>query len=853
MVTKIMSKNLLLIFIFSQLLIGCANYTLPKNKTANNNYNVNQIKRNLLGYDYVNSRISNVNDMLTPENPKAGSNNFYGVLVTRPLEKAFEYYLMGDAESALLELNKIDNAKNDNGVVWQKIILKIKTLILIGKGNDALKLMATCDNYESLYFGSNLNCRALRGELYVWLEQYSKAKSDFLSILQAVGKWELPNNYIAIPSNMSGLVHTATAQIRSMVGLSAVYYFEKSYDKSYYWAKEGEKRINTVLSIIHSPLYGGFIKPHMDIYYGAGLTLALVASGKLLIENNEFESEKLYKEAKSYFQKIGLKRGEAIVPTLQAFTYLKSGKGKKLLQKVDEALDIVNHYGFLDLSWRIEVEKGRYFFNLGNKGEAEKSFRNAQKTISYISNSLASDNSKVNFGVGKEDITKYLIQIDISKNDYAQLFSDLEEGRSRAFLDIFRGSVIRDQNNPILSSINEIDEKILKLTVKAGSKGSDNSILDKVRLLRVERRVKLIELKINFSRIASAVAIWSGDIKDFQNNLGKDENALYYFNENNKLSYLNITKDSIKLIRLKVSPNVLQEDLNLLYGFISNSDKQNKTRGLRKINIANSVAMSKTTFLEQKNKVYSELGLKNVLMSKTYIIPSSTVNFVPWGVLDIDKPISVLTSASLLSFPKELIKMKSNAVIVGNPNFGGHLPQLPGAENEALNIASLYDKKALVYDDATLKKLYSSIGTGTKVLHLATHGIFDNKDPLASSIYLSKNGSFDKVTAKDIFEKPLKSYLVVLSACETGLGKSISGDDFLGLTRTFFLGGSNAVLSTLWEVDDDGTKEFMKEFHRYAKNGDYMEGYHLAKKKLKDAGYPPSIYGAFVLYGKNLN
>lgn len=848
-----MYKKFFTFIVLSGFLVGCAHYSIPKNKLANNIYDVSQIKQNLSGYGYVNPRVSDVNDMLTPDNVKAGSKNFYGVLVTQPLEKAFEYYLNGDAEKAFLELDKINDKENDKGVVWQKTILKIKTLILIGKGNDALSLVKVCEQQEEDFFGSNFNCRALRGEIYVWLEEYTKAKNDFLGILQAVGKWELPNNYIAIPSNMSGLVHTATAQIRSIVGLSAVYYFEKKYDESYYWAKEGEKRLNTVLSIIHSPIYSAFVKPHIDIYYGAGLALSLVASGELLIENDEVKSEALYLEANNYFSKIGLKRGEAIVPTLQALTYLKAKKAQKLLPKVEEALDIVNRYGFLDLSWRLEVEKARYFFNLGDKSEAEKSFRSAQKTIAYISNSLSSDNSKVNFGVGKEEITNHLIQIDIDNNDYNQLFSDLEEGRSRAFLDIFRGSVISDQNNPILSKINYLDKKILKLTVKAGSKGSSDNILDMIRLLRVERRAKLIELKNRFPRIASAVAIWSGDIKDFQNNLGNDENALYYFSENNKLSYLNITKNSVKLSRLNISPKELQKNLNLLYDFVSSSDKKNKTRGLRKLNVVNNNALAKTTFLKQKNKVFKLLGLNNVLMKKTYIIPSSTVNFVPWGVLDINRPISILTSASLLNFPKELLKMNSNAVIVGNPNFGGQLPQLPGAEDEAVNIANLYDIKALIYDEATLKNLYESIGSGTKVLHLATHGIFDNNDPLASSIYLSKNGGFDKITAKEIFENPLKSYLVVLSACETGLGKSISGDDYLGLTRTFFLGGSNAVLSTLWEVDDEGTKEFMKVFHKYAKNGQYMEGYHNAKNKLKDDGYPASIYGAFVLYGKNLN
>jgi CHAT domain-containing protein len=90
---------------------------------------------------------------------------------------------------------------------------------------------------------------------------------------------------------------------------------------------------------------------------------------------------------------------------------------------------------------------------------------------------------------------------------------------------------------------------------------------------------------------------------------------------------------------------------------------------------------------------------------------------------------------------------------------------------------------------------------------------------------------------------------VILSACETGIGKVEAGDDYLGLPRSFFLGGTSAVLSSLWPVDDEGTREFMEHFHAEMKRGSLAQAWLVARNRLKQAGRPPWVYGAFMLSG----
>ena len=114
---------------------------------------------------------------------------------------------------------------------------------------------------------------------------------------------------------------------------------------------------------------------------------------------------------------------------------------------------------------------------------------------------------------------------------------------------------------------------------------------------------------------------------------------------------------------------------------------------------------------------------------------------------------------------------------------------------------------------------------------------------------MTADGKAVALTASRIFEDPLPAKLVILSGCETGLGKTIAGDDLLGLTRSFYLGGAVSTLSSLWQIEDVGTMAFMEKFHQLAVDGDYGKAWLGARNHVKGLGYPASVYAAFVLGG----
>ncbi|HEX7285841.1 MAG TPA: CHAT domain-containing tetratricopeptide repeat protein [Candidatus Angelobacter sp.] len=106
-----------------------------------------------------------------------------------------------------------------------------------------------------------------------------------------------------------------------------------------------------------------------------------------------------------------------------------------------------------------------------------------------------------------------------------------------------------------------------------------------------------------------------------------------------------------------------------------------------------------------------------------------------------------------------------------------------------------------------------------RIIHFATHGLLNSEHPELSGLVLSlvdKKGKPQNgfLTLQDIYNLNLPADLVVLSACETGLGKEISGEGLIGLTRGFMYAGATRVVASLWKVSDAATAQLMAEFYR---------------------------------------
>jgi CHAT domain-containing protein len=120
--------------------------------------------------------------------------------------------------------------------------------------------------------------------------------------------------------------------------------------------------------------------------------------------------------------------------------------------------------------------------------------------------------------------------------------------------------------------------------------------------------------------------------------------------------------------------------------------------------------------------------------------------------------------------------------------------------------------------DATRERLFGTDLSQYSILHFATHGMLDTKRPESSGLVLSTVGRDGRalngfVGLRDIYSIRAPVDLVVLSACQTALGKDVRGEGLLSLTRGFMYAGASGVVASLWKAEDKATSELMKQFY----------------------------------------
>ncbi len=294
---------------------------------------------------------------------------------------------------------------------------------------------------------------------------------------------------------------------------------------------------------------------------------------------------------------------------------------------------------------------------------------------------------------------------------------------------------------------------------------------------------------------------------------------------------------------------------------------------------------TKLKTLGKFNRIYLSLdGIYNQVNPSTFFNPTS------------NKYLGEETELYLLSTTKELMGLpfaslnKKKAVLIGNPDFrldgskqtinsetettraykGTFFTDLPGTDKELQNINSTltaFGWKTQVFSrkdagEERIKQIaYPSL------VHIATHGFFlgsnikDVTAPMLSSgvafagvnaISGTKKQEDGVLTAYEAMNLQLDSTdLVVLSACETGLGETKTGEGVYGIQRGLRVSGARTIIMSLWKVDDAATQELMSTFYKeWIATGNKHIAFSKAQSALKKKYEYPYYWGAFVMVGE---
>lgn len=241
---------------------------------------------------------------------------------------------------------------------------------------------------------------------------------------------------------------------------------------------------------------------------------------------------------------------------------------------------------------------------------------------------------------------------------------------------------------------------------------------------------------------------------------------------------------------------------------------------------------------------------------KIFIVPTRGIGSVPFSALEVNsKPlvesVAVTVLPSLFDLPDPLAEMyplgpeSLSSLIVGNPEYGKdsqwRFPQLPGAEREAKSIARQLGVSPLIGPAATTDEVVSRLEDADIAL-LATHGVASFDAPLDESflVFSGTDQATRRLTAREIQGLSLKARLVVLSACQTGLG-GVHDAGIIGLARAFKIAGVDEVVVSLWNVDDKVNVELMETFFTEYGRGGVTASEALRKAMLSTRSNHPEL------------
>jgi CHAT domain-containing protein/tetratricopeptide (TPR) repeat protein len=168
---------------------------------------------------------------------------------------------------------------------------------------------------------------------------------------------------------------------------------------------------------------------------------------------------------------------------------------------------------------------------------------------------------------------------------------------------------------------------------------------------------------------------------------------------------------------------------------------------------------------------------------------------------------------------RQLIKATEDT---GVATEGVYIPRLPGTRQEAEQIVAMVPptESRLALDFAASRETATNSELSQyRYVHFSTHGLLNSVHPELSGVVFSlvnERGEAQDgfLRAHEIFNLELPAEVVVLSACETGIGKEIKGEGLISLTRGFMYAGAPRVVVSLWDVSDLGTTELMVRFYQ---------------------------------------
>ncbi len=533
--------------------------------------------------------------------------------------------------------------------------------------------------------------------------------------------------------------------------------------------------------------------------------------------------------------------GEAQASLFLALIAAK-GKDPSAEELFGQALKVAQKARIPFYVWQSYFHLGRMAFEKGGNETAIKHLQQAMEVIETLRSKIEYDAQKTSFMGDKRQVYETMAQALLKKGDARAAFEVAEKAKSRALVDLLSAKQVKSQtaagvDPALLAREQELFEQINALRDQGGTKAEAQ-----IEPLQREYKTVLDRIKQANPELVSLKSVELASALQVQGLLNDSTVLLEFFQTENSLIVWLVSKNAVEAQCLPLSRKELANKVKSLRIMMSKP----KVPAVYKL-----LSMLHASLMEPFAKV---LEGKNLIL-----VPDGPLHYLPFAALRDDQgkflaerhAITLVPSANVLKYCVAKKKDGQKTLLAfGNPDLGSAKMDLPHAEAEAKSIAAKFPKAEL-YLRKDAKETTGKTAMGAfDIVHFACHGEMDPIRPLKSSLRLVPDSVNDgRLEAGEIFDMRLAAQLVVLSGCETGLGKIASGDEIIGLTRGFLYAGAPTVMASLWKVDDNATSVLMTTFYENLAAKGKAKALQEAQLKTMQAKKHPYYWASFFLVG----
>ena len=578
------------------------------------------------------------------------------------------------------------------------------------------------------------------------------------------------------------------------------------------------------------------------------------------------EALALCRKAARVFARLALPSRQASAEAMLAHGHLRQGQARRAEEEARAALWLAQGLGVPWLLFECHYILGRAMLARGERDHAYVAYREATEALERVRTELQPEELRMSLVSDKTDVYQELVMLCLDRSASDEALQHAERAKSRAFAERLAGSVdltadpqvIGTSDAGTLERMRQLRDELVWLYSRL-SDGEDAAAVPRLRREVASRESELVRLQRRLQPAsrprATALGIASPSIETastlaaLRRRLQSGTVVLEYFQAGEELVLF--VFDARTLVAHRLGPvERIQELVDRLRFQIS------------KFRLGNAyVEAHANALLAATNRILSELysalidpvADDLVDVQRLVVVPHGSLHYLPFHALIDPSGVPLVERVDIVYAPSASVLAScyerpsvpeglGSRLLVGVPDAA--IPQVVG---EIAALESSFDESVVLAGAAATEDAFRQHAPQADVIHLASHAVFRQDNPLFSAIRLADGW----LSLYDLYNLRLRASLVTLSACETGLNTVLAGDELVGLARGFFQAGAASLVVSLWAVDDASTASLMQQFYAYLEAGfGPASALRQAQVDLRRAYPHPYFWAPFLAIGR---